>query len=524
MRIYEFMAIGAASVLTSGRALALSQAECDSGYFGLQVGVNIGATEYDGQPASPAGSSPDGIYYNKNVASPWYPIYVNSNVDQLRPYFGHFNTSSGDVLFMYTNVLYDYYGALNMGYSSSLGSDTFTIPSSRILYWSWSSDWNANSDTAPSITAFEVKCKATQTSTPAAAPTIAVNQRVEGLLIGTGDILYFDVVQPANKPLLLVMDGLTGTTPPDIDLYASATVAQPDYTATWVSVDSTAHEAIDVPAVTTSRTIHIGVYAYSAGGGGHFALHALVQNIRPSITAMTYGIPALSATDKSQITKSMRAGAVGELAASNGNVFLKHVSVVDTPSSGACDQYHYTMCLTAAGHSSEGTTQYSPEGFGFYHISADIWNSITDGSRQSLVHEMGHGAMGLYDEYDSLTNYSCASIPIAPNPAAKVCGHSVMAQNANAAYSNFYCSISHCSDGQVASEYPGCPSGSGGTTDPCGNYRGCCNEHSDSNWALMEAAGKVPYGPHFAALLQTPDPTHYFSNPTLQNMVAVTFP
>lgn len=397
-----------------------------------------------------------------------------------------------------------------------LGTDVWTIQAARTIQWQWNADSVLNTDTAPYIGGFLAKCKTSQTTTPAPAPTIVYNQRVEGLLIGTSDILYFDVVQPAGEPMLLTMDDLTQATA-DLDLYASATVAQPDaQSATWVSQSTASHEALDIPAPTANRTVHVGVYAYNGTNGGHFALHAHLQSARASVSGTTWGIPALTATNKTNITATMKNASAGMLAASNGNIFFRQFTFFDTPGNAGCDPYNHTICLAPASTEAEGSASPSSEGFGNFCLSRNGWNNPTDIARRLFVHEAGHAVMSLWDEYDTDVGTSCA-----PNSSNKVCGHSIMAENGSANYSDFYCSIDHCLDGQV-SEYAGCTAGHHSVHDTCNGYRPCCNS-STNNWSAMEAGTRVPAGPHFGALQLTPDPTHYFENDALKGLVTVSF-
>jgi hypothetical protein len=106
-------------------------------------------------------------------------------------------------------------------------------------------------------------------------------QRVDGLLIGTGDVIYLRTNQNAGEQMAITMDVIAASiTNADFDLYVSSTNSTPDdggyqwrgYHGNGTGTLGGAGETLVIPASGTNRTLYIGVRAFN--GAGEFTLHA----------------------------------------------------------------------------------------------------------------------------------------------------------------------------------------------------------------------------------------------------------
>ncbi len=460
--------------------------------YDAPIPVSIGAKEFDPKPENPPGGSTDGQRYNLNTTSSWH-VYMNPNVVRIQPYYGFFMTESGYDILKVT----DSTGTLS--YSGSINATTSPVAASGIwqpqmglgvinaLDVSWTSDYSVANYLPPSFSQVAVQCSNNVTN-PIIPYPINFFDRTEGLLIKTGDVLYFRLTQPANAQMLLSLDAKATTTGADFDLYASTSNQFPDDSSfTWRSYTTNASEAIDIPASSSARDIYVGVHSYN--GAGHFALHALLQasNERYALTVCPIGFTP-DATQQSTLTSFFKGGSLRFLAATNGNVWLKTFNV--TASHSSCDS-SCSVCLNQTGSVSYGNPSISPQGCGQVQLGGGNWGG---GAAYSWLyaHESGHSCLSLPDEYEP---------PPAGNATPMLCGHTIMS---NHGFARFYCSRSHCKDGH--------------TTDTAR-----CDPASQNNWDIFTNGSHYHWGPDFSADGITADPTDYFNNPVLQSMVTVNF-
>jgi hypothetical protein len=461
--------------------------------FDPPIPVNIGAREFDPKPENPPGGPTDGTKYALNTRSSWN-LYTNPNVVKIQPYYGFFETEAGfDVL-----RVIDSTGTLS--YSGNLNASTSPVAASTVwqpqlglgiineLQLSWTSDVSIANNLPPAFTQVAVQCNNAVTN-PFAPFQINLGDRTQGLLIKTGDVIYFKMSQPANTPMVISLDAKAASAGADFDLFASPTVQLPDgATATWSSTSTDTSEAIDIPVSATPRSIFVAVHSFA--GAGQFALHQLVQNPseRMSLAVCPVGFTP-SAAQQTTITSFLKQGAMRFLAVTNGNVWLKSFNV--TAQTASCTSACSVCLLSGSGTTSHGSKSPSPNGCGQTTIGGGNWGG-GGGVAWLYAHESSHSCIGEPDEYEP---------PPAGAATPMVCGHTIMS---NHGYARFWCSIAHCEDGQAS--------------DP-----DVCTTSGANDWDIFTAGTHYHWGPNFSALGVTADPTDYFNNQSLQAMTSVHF-
>jgi hypothetical protein len=397
----------------------------------FNVPANLGAKDFD--PDTRLGT------YANNTQYSWF-FLTNPNVRYLFPYVTRFVTEEN---FDYLKITH----AGGVGATASPTIYTGTLHDDFSMTWTltslvpirnssmgslivrWLTDYSVNNNVGPALEQFGVQCWPDQTTTPSNGFEIVTNSRYDGLLIGTGDTLYVNFVQPANRQMLITEEGhIPGT---DFDISASPTVTLPTAsTAAWKSTSGDASEAFIIPATAAQRTIYLAVHSF--GGAGTFTLHAYetpyVWNNLPLTVCLPPGVTSLSSTDLSKLTTNLRTSSAQFLSATNGNIFNKAFQLRPLPSSQLCDCFICLQAGSARSRSSLGTPGHAGQVSQYYNF--------TSNSELALPHEWGHALLGLRDEYDD-----------PPAIMSDWCGHSLMGTPTLGAFCS---NMSHCKDGSRA--------------------------------------------------------------------------
>jgi hypothetical protein len=474
---------------------AFAHATCvTSPAFEAPFPVAIGAIEFDPKAENPPGGATDGIDYALNTQSSWR-LLVNPNVQVIQPYYGAFQTESGyDYLQIdHAGTTLKYTGNLNAGPAPVQAGSTWTthyaFGLNRDVEVTWHSDYSVANFVGPQLSQVAVQCKSGQATAPLGTTTLVVNTRNDGLLIKSGDVIFLAAYQPANKPMLVLLNGKAGTAGADFDVYASTTVPFPDGTNyQWRGFGFTSNESLDIPTSASGRWVYLAVHAFH--GAGHFSIHALVQDPAERFSNLTVCPVNVTLTDaqKTSLASFLKSGATRLLAMTNGNVWADgfDVTAMKTTCEASC-----SICLLDSGSTSWGGGGTSPQGFGQIKMGLNNWSKGASGG-WLFAHEAGHSHLGLPDEYSG---------PPAGNSTPMACGHTIMA---NHAYARFLCSMAHCKDGHV--------------TDST-----VCLTSDPSGFEKFDANGHRFYGPDFSAQGEVMDPTDYFGIPSLLSRVSVSF-
>ncbi len=384
-----------------------------------------------------------------------------------------------------------YAGTLNSTTSLTWSLTLWTPFNVFGLYTTVETKWETNNGgqnyNPPSFGQVIVKCRPTQTTTATNGVALSPNTGVDGLLLSSGDTIYFNVQQAGFRNMVVTVERLAGAA--NLDLFADSTNVTPDGTSQWQSTTSAGAEAVEIPAVVFSRNIYIGVRAAS-GGAGHFRIHASQQDLPARMTLSMCPLNFTpTTTERNAIRTLFRRASARLFSATNGNQFVKQLNLTSQVSTcgSTCD-----VCLDNINSPMTG----SPLGSlpcGQIRIPRSVWSSATDFS-VGIMHEWGHACFALIDEYLA---------PPFGDSSPGWCGHSTMN---NLSQTRNFCSRVHCIDGNVVNPIS-CLSQSG----------------PDSNWKRMKAQGKVPWGEDFAATSNTSDPTQHNTNVALTNLVSTNF-
>jgi hypothetical protein len=433
---------------------------CATSPYNHVVPVNLGATRFDRSPV-------DGNAYVNNTDYSW-TLMMNPNVHTVELHTPGFNTESGfDFLRLTYNTggssTTDFTGIQGAGSSQYITAGAAT--SEKTIDFRWHSDVSIYGTPARFDTA-SFECAGSNS----AINTITVSNQgmSEGLLLGTGDVIYAAVSQPANEPLLISVNALATTAVADFDLFVSPTTSLPTLSNyAWKSSSSSVDEFLTIPSTGSARTIFMSVYAFT--GGGHFSLHVMNQGVSPAtkhLIVCTSGFALNTGSSTYPVLVQMLQNtSLHMLAASHGNLWISGYDIYQVPASpvtcasatvpaadyctsnSACQ-----ICMNSAsdidgctpGQSCGGVSRIANIGCGQYADSTPLhikylgwtWN-----------HELGHSQLGFADEYYD----------------GPFCGHSIMGGR----NSNFYCDASdHCRDGSVDADYmePRCASGTSNWT------------------------------------------------------------
>ncbi|HKU38588.1 MAG TPA: hypothetical protein VJR89_10590, partial [Polyangiales bacterium] len=416
-----------------------NQAMCSATGWDTAVPMDLGARQFIRQSIYPAaGSAPDMTLYNHNVDNEW-PLVTNANVSLLRPYFGFFVTELNyDKLTVFDgSATYTYTGSLNTSTTPLAAAQNWSL-ANRAISTRWVADFSVANQLPPSFSQVTPRCKSTQTASVPPSLAIGSNRRIDGLLIKTGDTIYFNVVQD-SRPFVITLDGLSTTSGADFDLYVSATNTAPDDSSyDFRGFTTGSNEALLIPASGVNRTLYIGVHSYS--GAGHFALNA--ASTYSTLSSVCATDPTLSsrvtltAAERATLQANLRAASSYLFASTNG-MWFRSVYQLNTTWTGACTSANgCDICVV--NDSVGGTTARSipgtPCGFTEYH--GGDWRAGAAGG-WVLAHESGHSCLGLGDRYQNN--------PTLANYGMRYDGHTLMANNALAPG---YAALGSCLDGQ----------------------------------------------------------------------------
>ncbi|MEZ4302674.1 MAG: hypothetical protein R3B70_47555 [Polyangiaceae bacterium] len=489
-------AIGAGALVSAWSApsmAAYTWATCPTSGYGAQIPMSLGAFEYTKQTTSPPGVAPDMSLYNHNTLAYWW-LHTNGNVLYLKPYLGHFETESFYDYLRVTEMwpagsappsaTHTYTGLLNSSTTTSVAaSDQWLMNSGPTNPFQVGVEWKTDYSVAPytpsRIVAAAPQCHGFQQPTVSHVEPIVPNDRRDGLLIGTGDTLYFGIYQPANTPLVISVDALVTTAGGDFDVYASTQTSQPDaQTAQWSAQSTRASEALWISPVSTSRSVYVGVHSYS--GAGHFVIHGYHTNAVSTNRVCVEG--TLSSSKLTQLKDGLRKGSATLLGYTNGNLWRRHYTILQNHS--GCDEDECEVCAVDDG----GTVSYGKTTSS--SVCGQIeWHSGKWSDGTLFAHESGHSCYGFPDEYSG---------PPSGSSTPRHCGHTVMANNGLA---TGLCSVAHCKDGNIN---PPCQIG------------------TQSNWRIIkDHPAYTFYGPDHDGYQLTGDATPVWNNETLRNLVTI---
>lgn len=322
----------------------------------------------------------------------------------------------------------------------------------------WRADVTNARPVHPRLNEVRARCKAAVQPTTAHA-AIPVNDRRDGLLIASSDVIYTSVTQPANTRLIVTLDAVAASGAyPDFDLFASTSTAYPDYSNfTWKSdhINSVggvagAGEALDLGVTGSSpRAVYLGVRSYA--GAGHFTLRANVARSNTGDKSLKVCLPGIANIESQPgwlgMRKTLQLTMLRLLQMTHGNiqrrlVVMKTAAAPGNPLDEFCASD--STCEWCSGHTSNpdpcgfaGVPGASP---GRVRIPA-IWCANygnPDFLAYILAHEAGHGVLGMgqpqppFMDSDEYT----ANGPI--------CGHSIM-NWPDTAY-RLCTSLNHCYD------------------------------------------------------------------------------
>ncbi|MCC6750555.1 MAG: hypothetical protein IT371_23020 [Deltaproteobacteria bacterium] len=426
--------------------------------------MDLGASEFNQAWGLP-------VKYGHNEKHGW-KLLVNSNVSQVDFMYAGFDTeSSYDYLDLgHLNGTHRLTGALGTGEAALLPlAPTWNQRHFTVL---WKTDASVNRNGIPRVSQVEARCLATPNPTALNMP-ITVNQRWEGLLIKSGDVIYTSVLQPANTRMVLTLDAIAGKIAnPDFDLYASTSTTMPDNSNyTWRSYNGNGGrglagggEAIDIGTTTTARAIYIGVRSYPwTDNAGHFVLRANVQKSVPfgatGVRTLTVCHPGVSNIQSHanwpKAKETLQRAALRVLAATHGNIFLRTFAmkyVAGSTNGQFCEGATCDWCMT---HPDKGDyCGYQANGLpGRVRIpniacagAGYAPGNYDDPTLLSLIvaHEATHGVLGQADDPVQGDEYY---------QGLSFCGHSILNGPHNWTY-RFCTSLNHCRDPEPGATTP----------------------------------------------------------------------
>ena len=420
-------------------AFAYSFANCSTTTW-TEVPVRLGPDDLDRDQRPPYYAN----YANAKDFS--WRLLFNPNVNLVGLQINNWNIEMNfDSMALFdrfsTNI---FTGFIPSGWTSNSYLTLPTIGAQRAASYfdfSWYTDY---SDTykSPLIDKVRVKCSGnwpTNNTTPA----LANNKRYEGILIATGDVLYFSTVQKAGQRLIISLDHLSTQVSADFDLFASSNISTPDgANYQWKSDTTSGSESIRIDYPTNDRTIYFAVYSYS--GNGHFAIHANAQWLTAptDLRACTpsFSIPP---ADQPFLTNLLKEASLRFHSATQGHMWFNSWTFSNEPCTDACH-----MCLESVDN-----TECNMHGNGtscrrVSNVKPCVWKNSGNRSFQILArgvaHEYGHTCFLMADEYQDIYG------------APSFCGHSLMSTNpvkdTTGLVNNQFCtSRDHCLDPEVAS-------------------------------------------------------------------------
>ncbi len=418
--------------------------------MGGSIAVDLGATDYNYDVNNTAN-------YALNEFYTW-KVLVNFNINNVQFFADAFNTESG----------YDYIALISaygsMKFTGNLGGFAYTAPPLLQVarYWiTWRSDYTINRPGLPKINRIRPYC----TTSP--QPTIAntafsTNERYDGILIATGDIIYTTMVQDPNTELRITATVVAATpVNSDFDLYVSTTALPNDSNYQWrdYSGNSTgdisgAGGALRIPATTSARTLYIGVHSYS--GAGHFVLRADEAKqgaLTNSLIVCTPGQNLAASPNLSKVLETIQKTLLRMQGITHGNyqpngIIFKQIE--DNHDKYCSNDTSCQVCMSSLLVSSGDPCNIGQsQTGGVSRVPNDTCSNYNNPDWQSQItaHELGHGRFYLPDEYNWKPN---------GQQSDWFCGHSI--ENMPTAQSDKWCvTFNHCKDQGATSGGP--PSG-----------------------------------------------------------------
>lgn len=326
---------------------------------------------------------------------------------------------------------------------------------------------------------------------PPVTPTLTQSLRHEGLLLGTGDTLFFQVVGGADD-IFIWTSTSSGA---DIDLYVRTGAPPTKNTYTQRSVGTSGNEAVRIQGSSAGQVHYVAVTSFS--GAGSFALRfsrAKATEIRHQRIGTSFSAtPAQLATIRSMVQANM----LKFFGATEGQIVVASAAVSNMPNGlggctcagGACD-----VCIT--------NTVGVAYCFGHVTLFSAEWDGSAGDDDDTLAHEWGHCILGFLDEYNNHNGVgACAAHP------DELCGHTVMAR----LETNNLCGPL----GHKKNTFPtGHVCASCSTNGTCSNSCNSCQFNFGDNWSALQ--GRV----NLVETL-TPDNQDYFGHQGLSALLTV---
>jgi hypothetical protein len=436
--LFAGMGATAAVMVSSAAEGAFQATQCG---WHAPVPVAIGSTTFDYDPQYLIPTKISNNYLGNTQIS--IDFYTNNYVQYLIPQnSASFILESG---FDFLDVSFPGYDEQITGtHSANSYTDLWDIAGGGKLNFRFIADATYTKPVANYVDSLAPLCSTTATQ---ASNPIGVDQRVDGLLIQTGDVVYFQVQQTAD--MLISMSALTPGV--DFDLYASTVTRFPDDTSyyngnpgvtDWRGDTSNPNEAFEVSyqSYPYTRTVYIGVHSYA--GGGQFTLRAYqplygafrhdVVNVCTPGTTITGG-----SSDAWKLTQALQETSLRTLVATEGKWMPSPFVVQSTaycekngkydPFCGDCDSA-CDICVEPPSDPNFQTAG-SPSSVRAPSMDEAFWNNAFSAS-QVLVHEFaGHQQLGVPDERGGAPpQYDCQPHSNDPNCQDfwTYCGHSMM--------------------------------------------------------------------------------------------------
>jgi len=443
--------------------------------------VNTGTAQFERFAFNPSNYNNNQYYY--------YDLYFNPNVGIVEPSLKNVNTESGfdwiSVISKFNN--YQYSGSFADGLQGPLflGSGGPNDGPANALQILWKTDLSVNLASTPRFDQMALACTsgAALTSWP-----IGNNQQVEGMLLGTGDVHYFQVPHVGGERMAFSLEVLAAPgTDADVDLYVSKTNPFPndssydwrDFRSNYTSTLDRAGAFINVGS-NGSGTYYIGIHSYH--GAAHYVLHAsgysttnkspyticmegsgldpnapywaTYRDVLTSISARVAQYTQGAVWPLNWVHKIVPAGTCGS------DEYCKNASGCDFVALGCGLQSQGTRTHMSDPSLSRCTQYANPTGYAF-----------------QLSHEFGHSQFAFGDEYVS--------------PAGPFCGHTVM--NGPDQSHSLCTPYTHCKDPALKSD---------GT--PYTASAAKCASGTD-DWSELRASGKAAYVGNFEPAQTIPD-------------------
>lgn len=439
------LAVTVFTLPNEARAVGFTQRTCSSGWYDTAVPVDIGARQFPTNTNDPSA-------YQLNTDYTWR-LYTNSNVKYLMRWVGepYWETETWYDRFYVTGkygAQWQYHGYFPAGLGP-LGTPAWELAgdaNKRYVDLRWYSDSSVTRQNFPWFSQVLPQCE------PSANPTVnqeqvQPNRRIDGVLLGAGDVIYLRVAQPAYKKMVISLDVLSAAAAAaDFDLYVSYSTSTPDdtswdlrgYNSNPTGTLSGAGEMVIVPGdQPLARMLYIGVRAFNAAG--HFTLHAAVENpkTRKVCTPGDNFGPGFGHfwTDYQLMLKR---ASLAHAQAVQGGQLVESWNFYQTP---ACEDKEWCqtcdasceVCMTQISDPDACTIGQSDGGV--VRLPHWVCSSVVTNAFEPFVvaHELGHGLLGLPDEYSGPWKHE-----------GPFCGHSLMNGPGN---SHILCTgLNHCRD------------------------------------------------------------------------------